>query len=291
MNKNDIPYSRFDSPCMRKIDGLSEWTSGFSFLSYGVSVGIRSNQPELLERVVEHLPPGVKFGGPRSVDYLYSICAGGAATGKFGRRLSLLYRDFDLLARGREVEGFFDTLESDLRMNVADASSEGVFIHAGAVGWRGKAIVIPGCSFSGKSTLVAEFVRAGADYYSDEFAVLDRRGRVHAFPKPLSLRYDDSGKQTDISAEELGGRVGSRPLPVALVLLSQYREGARWRPRQLTPGRGALEMLKNTVSARRHPDVALQAIHQVASRATVLKSNRGEAARIAELVLDRLIGN
>jgi hypothetical protein len=31
---------------------------------------------------------------------------------------------------------------------------------------------------------VAELVRAGATYYSDEFAVLDSRGRVHPFPRP-----------------------------------------------------------------------------------------------------------
>ena len=38
---------------------------------------------------------------------------------------------------------------------------------------RGRAIVIPGRTFSGKSTLVAELVRAGATYYSDEYAVED----------------------------------------------------------------------------------------------------------------------
>jgi hypothetical protein len=283
-----IPYSRFDSLCMRKIDRLGGWTAGCTLMSYGVSIGIRTNREEFIPRALACLPPGTKPVSARAVDYLYSIYAGGAATGGFGRRLSLLYRDFDLLGRGREVDGFFETFESDLRMQVADASSEGVFIHAGAVGWKGQAIILPGRSFSGKSTLVAELVRAGAEYYSDEFAVLDSDGRVKPFAKPLSLRYDDSGRQTDVSVEELGGRTGHKPLPVGLVLVSQYREGARWRPRQLTPGRGALEMFANTVSARRNPDIALNAINRVASRALVLKTSRGEAARTAELVLNRL---
>jgi hypothetical protein len=35
-------------------------------------------------------------------------------------------------------------------------------------------------SYSGKTTLVSELIRAGATYYSDEYAVIDERGRVHA---------------------------------------------------------------------------------------------------------------
>ena len=53
--------------------------------------------------------------------------------------------------------------------------------HAGVVGWRGRAIVIPGRSHAGKSTLVAELVRRGAVYYCDEFAVLHETGRVHPY--------------------------------------------------------------------------------------------------------------
>lgn len=287
MKSDELPYSRFDTPCMRKIDHLG-WTEGFTFTSFGLKFGVRSNSVELLERAKENLPPGAKLNGPRRVDYLYSIGAGGEAHGKVGRRLNLLYRDFDLLARGRKIDGFFDTFESDLRLTVAYAATNRVFVHAGAVGWHGKAIIIPGRSFSGKSTLVAELVRAGATYYSDEYAVLDDQGRVHPFAKPLSMRYDDTGRQTSVAPEELGGRTGKQALPVGLVLVSQYREGARWRPRQLTPGRGALEMLANTVSARRRPEVALSALNQVASRALVLKSSRGEAARTAELVLGSL---
>jgi hypothetical protein len=164
MTESQIPYSRFDTPCQREIDRLGEWTSGFSFVSYGVSVGIRTNREELIAPALKCLPPGAKLNGPRSVDYLYSLYAGGAATGGFGRRLSLLYREFFQLGRGRTTDGFFDILESDLRLSIADLSRKGVFVHAGAVGWQGKAIIIPGRSFSGKSSLVAELINARASY-------------------------------------------------------------------------------------------------------------------------------
>ena len=37
---------------------------------------------------------------------------------------------------------------------------------------------------------MAALVRAGAEYYSDEFAPLDAGGLVHPFAKPLSIRNE-----------------------------------------------------------------------------------------------------
>jgi hypothetical protein len=163
-----------------------------------------------------------------------------------------------------------------------------VFVHAGVVGWKGQAIVIPGRSYSGKSTLVAELVRAGATYYSDEYAVLDARGRVHPFSKPLELRQEGKYEQTKITAAELGGHSGTKPLPVGLVLMTQFKSGARWRPRKLTAGKAVLEMLFNTVSARRSPEKALAALQRVTMQAEVLKGVRGDAAEVVPSVLKRV---
>jgi hypothetical protein len=66
------------------------------------------------------------------------------------------------------------------------------FLYAGVVAWQGHAIVFPGRSLSGKTTLVREMLRLGATYYSDEFAVVDNSGLVHSFPRPLGIREDPS---------------------------------------------------------------------------------------------------
>ncbi|MEP7147984.1 MAG: hypothetical protein ABI857_03805, partial [Acidobacteriota bacterium] len=81
---------------------------------------------------------------------------------------------------------FFKFFNSMLRIVVAEHARDCVFIHAGVVGWKGKAIVIPANSFQGKTTLVAELVKNGAEYYSDEYAILDEKGLVHPFPRDLS---------------------------------------------------------------------------------------------------------
>lgn len=201
-------------------------------------------------------------------------------------RMSVLYEDIERLARARDAEQVLDAFESALRLYVAEMARRRVFVHAGAVGWRGRAIVLPGRSRAGKTTLVAELVRAGAEYYSDEFAVLDERGRVHPFPKPLAVRDDESATQRNVEVEELGGVKGVRPLPVGLVVVSRFREGARWRPRALSAGLGALELLDNTVSARREPERVLAALERVVGSATVLKGARGEARDVAQAILE-----
>jgi hypothetical protein len=193
-----------------------------------------------------------------------------------------------VVGRASNLESIWETFESNLQLHVAENARRRTFIHAGVVGWRGCAIVIPGRSFTGKTTLVRELVRAGATYYSDEYAVLDARGLVHPFPKPLGIRDEGAMKQTKQWAEALGGRTGVKPLPVGLILLSHYKAGATWRPRRLSAGEGALALLANAVPARRQPGRTLAALRPVVLGAQVLKGERGDASEVVETLLDRV---
>lgn len=269
---------------MEKIDRLG-WAAGISFTSYGLRVGIRVNDPQVLESLTARLPPGWKPAPTPVVDRLYSIIAGGRRQRPGVRRFSLLYENHVRIARTLNLEQIIEALASTLRLHVAEMARRRLFVHAGVVGWRGRAILLPGRSFSGKTTLVAELVRTGATYYSDEYAVLDARGRVHPFPKPLSIREAGRVEQRDCTVEELGGRAGVKPLPVGLVVVSEYKAGARWRPQALTPGVGTLALLSNTVAARREPEKALAILQQVVTQAPVLKGVRGEAESVARAIL------
>ncbi len=272
---------------MQKVDRLG-WAVGFSIKSYGVRIGIRSNDPACLKRVRKHLPHGWELSSSPFVERLYSVLVGLRGTQENVRRFNLLYGDHIRLARSLDLNQVFETFESDLRLFVAELARRRVFVHAGVVGWRGKAIVVPGRSFSGKTSLVAELVRAGATYYSDEYAVFDSRGRVHPFPKPLEIREAGEVRQSKITVETLGGQTGTRPLPVGLVVMTQFKEGARWRPRKLSSGKGVLELLSNTVSARREPEKALVALQHVVATAQIVKGARGESRDIVQSILNRL---
>jgi hypothetical protein len=272
---------------MEKVDGLG-WAAGFALKSYGVRIGVRSNDAAALDRACEYLPAGWQESAKPVVDRVYSILVGGAGPRANVRRFSLLYGDHLRITRSTNLDDVFDRFESDLRLFVGEFAPTRVFVHAGVVGWKGKAIVIPGRSYTGKSTLVAALVRAGATYYSDEYAVFDSKGLVHPFAKPLEIREEGEFKQARVTVGELGGKSGTKPLPVGLVLMTGYKRGASWRPRKLSPGKGVLEMLFNTVSARRSPEKALSTLRHVTKQAEVLKGTRGDTTSLVAALLRRM---
>jgi hypothetical protein len=270
---------------MQKVDCLG-WAAGFSVRAYGVKIGIRSNRADCVDRVWRHLPHGCKVIPSAIVDRVYSIIIGEEGSTGGRRGLSLLYGDHVTLVRSVNVDEVFDRFESDLRLFVAELAHERVFVHAGVVAWRGKAIVIPGRSFSGKSTLVAELLRAGATYYSDEYAVFDKRGRVHPFPKELEMRVSNDWRQTRVAAESFGSRTGIKPISVSKILVTRYKTGTKWKPRELSDGKAVLALLANTVSARRQPEQALATLQKVVAEARTFQGARGEASELVPSILE-----
>jgi hypothetical protein len=272
---------------MRKIDRLG-WADGICFVSYGLRIGVRVNEPELLDRVVPLLPPGWKPARSPFVDWIYSLRQGGASRAANVRRLNLLYTGAARTARTPDLDELLQGFERDLREYTAAWTPRRVFIRAGVVGWRGRAILVPGASSVGKTTLVAALVRAGATYYSDEYAVLDRQGRVHPYARPLQIREAGADRPRQCLPDELGGRSGHKPLPVGLVALTEYHPAATWRPHSLSPGKGALEMLGHTVMMRFRVEEKLATLSRVLHNAVILKGRRGEAGPTARGLLERL---
>jgi hypothetical protein len=267
---------------MDRLDRLG-WTAGVAFEAYGVRLGVRVNDARTLDHVIRRFPPGWKRSSSPIVDWLFSLWLG-ESKGRV-RQFNLLYAGILRRARTLDREQAFDTLEADLRQTVAAHARGCVFVHAGVVGWNDQAILLPGRSCSGKTTLVRELIRAGAVYYSDEFAVVDARGRVHPFLKPLSIREGERTERRDV--KELGGENGERPLKAGAVIFTEHRAGARWRPTRQTSAMGLLEMLRHAVPVRRRPKATLSALEKLVSRAVILKGPRGEAAQTASAVLDR----
>ena len=283
-----MPRLRRGSAQTDRIDRLA-WRAGTCFDAYGLRVGVRFNDPALLERLAPHLPPGWRPCVSPVVDQIFSVWV--SPRGAHARALGRVYAGPRRRTLASDLGQAFEVLESEIRQSVAAAARRRTFVHAGVVGWRGRAILVPGRSRSGKTTLVAELVRAGAEYYSDEFAVLDARGRVHPFAKSLSIREGGCAHHEVVRrrhAEELGGSRGERPLPVGLVVLASYRPGAEWRPVELTQGQAVLEMLAHTVPARLRPEASLVALERAVARATVLKGERGEAGGVAADLLKRI---
>ena len=251
-------------------------------------MGVRTDTAGLLERIPALLPPGWKPAKTAEVKRLYSVIEGGTGDRPGVKRYSMLYANTVRVSRTMSLDEVLAILESELALYVAEKAPRRIFVHAGVVGWKGKAILIPGSTMSGKTSLVSALLRAGATYYSDEYAVLDDRGRVHPFPRPLAIRGRQGAPSTKRPAEELGAQTGTKPIPVGLVAVTHYKEGARFRPRRQTEGTAVLELLAHTVPARREPQRAFATLSRAVSDVPVLKGARGEADGVAVALIERL---
>jgi hypothetical protein len=261
------------------------WIDAFAVTGYGVRIGVRVNDAVMIERLRSRLPPGAKISPMGTVDRMLSVIQAPHSERRGVKNYHLVYADHVLVGRSHRLDTVLDNYDSHLRVAMAELSRRKLFVHAGVVAWKERAILLPGRTLAGKTHLVAELVKAGAQYFSDEYAVLDEDGRVHPFAKPLSIRASNAAPQIETPVEEIGGISGGKPVSVGLVVVSQFQEGARWRPKRLTAGRGTLELLDNTFSARWSPERAIDILRRVASGATVLKGKRGDATTMLSSIL------
>jgi len=247
--------------------------------SFGVRIGVQISNPKMVDKVVHFLPPG--WNEVKDTEYrrIYSIIQKPTEDGVE------LYSDGHFIASRDDTDSLLTAFQSHLQLYVAEMATNRLFVHAGCVAWCGKAVMLPGSSFSGKTMLVAALVAAGAVYYSDEYATLDSEGLVHPYGRALSIR-EPNGKRRRCTAEELGGVSGVEPLRVGAILFSSYRCGAEWNPRALSTGEGLIELLCNTVPARSRPQSALAILHKSVASAIILKGERGEAETTALAILN-----
>ena len=286
-SKFEVAQAAMNLPRLENLTGPADargvgWKAGFAIVSYGRRVGVRVNRAGITARIAVRLPPGWKAATSPIVERLYSLITDGDASTEGGE--SCLWVNGTKLGGAPSLNGVLDLLERDLQLYVAEMARKRIFVHAGVVGWRDRAILVPGRSFDGKTTLVSELVRAGATYYSDEYAVLDALGRVHPYARPLSFR-GAQGERRRLTAEALGGCSGTRSLPVGLVVVTHYKADGSWQPQKLTAGAGLLALLRNTLPARRRPAAALAGLAQVVRHALVVGSERNEAACVAPAIL------
>jgi hypothetical protein len=172
-----------------------------------------------------------------------------------------------------------ELLDNFFRQQVGARSPDRIFIHGGAVVVGTSAVVLPGRSFAGKTTLVSALVRRGALYLSDEYALLDEHGHVHPYARPLSVRRGTGGTTDLVDVAELGGLASEQPHRIALIVLAEYRPGAMWKPRRLSRGTGAMHLFSHTLTQR--PEAALTSARAAAEAATIIEGERGEADQAA----------
>jgi hypothetical protein len=157
-------------------------------------------------------------------------------------------------------------------------------VHAGTVVLDGRALLLPGVTHAGKSTLVAELLRQGATYFSDEYALIDSEGRVHSYPRPLLIRNGRPG-QVPVLAEECNASVGNASAPIGWILSLQYQPGGTWNVERVDQSEGLLTLLRNTPHFWSESPAMLSVFQRAVAGAMCYAGSRSEAKDAAGEIL------
>jgi HprK-related kinase A len=140
---------------------------------------VRAERPEIVDRLAELYPSGPMPDLACSCEVVVADRAG----------------THEILVDGQSVGSAASLAEAVARVEylinraAAVALVDHILVHAGVVAVGGDAIVLPGPSGRGKSTLVAALCLSGLAYASDELAVLDPvTAAVRPFAKAICLK-------------------------------------------------------------------------------------------------------
>lgn len=157
-------------------------------------------------------------------------------------------------------------------------------VHAGAVLMGNRALLFPGASHSGKSSLVPELLRCGARCFSDEYALIDRQGRVHSYPRPLMIRCGDR-EQRFALPEEFKSSVADTSAAVGWILSLRFSSSSGWSVAETSQSQGMMSLLQNTPHAMADSCELVASLHRAAYTARCYAGLRGEAKDAAGEIL------
>jgi hypothetical protein len=188
-----------------------------------------------------------------------------------------LYRDDCFVASAPRADqllrNLIDCLDRAFIEGVRNLSA----VHAGAILLGDRALLFPGASHSGKSSLVAELLRHEAVCFSDEYALIDGDGLVHAYPRPLLLR-NGGREQTAVLPFELNARVASSPAKVGWILSLQYEAEGSWMIKEASQSLGLLSLLRNTPHALADSPHIVRSFRRAVAGARCFEGQRGESS-------------
>jgi hypothetical protein len=254
---------------------------GFAIVGAGWSVTILAASEDAREMLDRYLLPWLPRAAPdegpgNEVFRVTCVGEGFELHGAEGR-----------LASCSTMEGMVPLLQGFIDASVVRRLTGTAAVHAGAVAFDGAAVLFPGVSRSGKSTLVAELLARGLTYFSDEYALIDSEGLVHPYPRALMLR-EGRPDARPVLAE---GAQGREAAPVALILALEFAPGASWDVRRVPQSEMLVTLLKNTPHTLEETKNLVPRLLRASAGAACYAGVRGEAADTVGHILELLAGS
>ncbi len=180
----------------------------------------------------------------------------------------------------QDAADFLYCFDKNLGIELQRRRPDLFFVHAAAVEWQERVVLLAAPSGTGKSTLALALLHAGFGYLSDELAPVDPVAlKVSPYPHALCLKAEPPApyrlpadtlrtrRTLHIPVERLPSGAGSAPLPLAVLFFVQ-RHGASAVPiRRLDIAEAAARLYANALNPLAHSGDGLDAALAIARAA------------------------
>ena len=205
-------------------------------------------------------------------DLVYSIRCSGQGF--------LIGSDYESLAPAAGQGELIYRLEKMLTIDLQKRRPDLLFLHAAALEWQGKVILLAADSGSGKSTTAWALLQHSFHYLSDELAPIDPETlEVFSYPHALCLKqpppapYDlpDAtmylGRTTHVPVSAMPASLAPSPLPLGAIFLV-WHDAKRSEPelRRLSAAEASARLYVTTLNALAHENRGLSAIVRLAEK-------------------------
>jgi len=193
-------------------------------------------------------------------------------------------------------------LEKDITLELQRRRADLLFLHASAVAFEGRAVLIAAASGGGKSTTTWGLLHHGFDYLSDELSPVDV-GSMRVFPYahalclkqepppayPLPADTLNLGRTMHIPAQHLPGATLSEPCRLVAVFLLKYSsEHAIPSVRTLGAAEASVRLYVNALNPLAHPLHGLDAVVRIAESVPCFDVESAELASTCDLIRESL---
>jgi hypothetical protein len=222
--------------------------------------------------------------------------------------LPLQAAGFDLLLDGQPAETAVDEyellyfFEKNMTVEVQKRRQDLLFMHAAALEYQGRVLILVAPSGSGKSTTTWALVNNGFRYLSDELAPIDLATlRVHAYPHALCLKavppepfgLPDETLYTSytlhVPVEYFPGELCREPAPLAAIFFLRY-DPAAGEPaiRPISKGEAGARIYSNALNLLAHSRYGLDAAVKVANQSQCFELITSDLQKTCTLIKSTL---
>jgi hypothetical protein len=185
-------------------------------------------------------------------------------------------------------------VNDQLVLGLIKASPGFLWLHAGAAATRDYALVFPGFSGQGKSTMVTRLCAQGWNYLSDDIVPLDlQTNKVSPFPLIPATRIFPGKSVSRHLVNELRKTVVSlRPeaicreaRPIRALIFPNYYASAPVSLLRCSSSDAAIQLFQNCLNFAAHKEAAVKYICQLVQRVPVYRLTFGNAELATDLLL------